>query len=300
MVNYLGGKRVSELERAKSLEATDLFLISRDYNPATPNQHSKRVSAQTLIDDVKGRLDSNMFVGSIAFRDTTEYARKNHGHDYSNIRVYARPESFVSKYSPDGRTIQIGKFRVCNEGTCDEVAILCPIQQYLASSQKPRIGELKFLAVDTLAAVDVESEGFDGWVYPDGATYTKERFPDAWSVFAADSASSTFQVPLLDRFIRPNPFAYGGVATRNVPGSSTGIPSHAHDINTDQSHLDNVTIKASVKIPSTATDSGGSTPKAIHHATRISNSNDHLKSSQYSLKVTSFNMTTSGGELQSP
>ena len=121
---FLDGKKVSQLERKNSLENTDAFLISRNYNISTDNQFSKQVSFDTLAQDIEEKLDGNIMVSSMAYRETYEYARKNHGHDYSNVRVYMRPDSFLKRFAKN--TAKIAEITTYNEGTEETFEIKIP------------------------------------------------------------------------------------------------------------------------------------------------------------------------------
>lgn len=97
----------------------------------------------------------------------------------------------------------------------------------------PRIGELKFMALGKLKSVDVMSEEFDGWVYPDGSEYSAEDFPEAWLVYRSSTESGTFRVPVLSSFFRLNPGTKKSDAIRLEAGNVTAIPAHKHNIRSD-------------------------------------------------------------------
>ena len=50
--------------------------------------------------------------------------------------------------------------------------------------------------------ININSPDFDGWVYADGSTYSKESFPYSASVFPTASDSTKFVVPILSDFIK--------------------------------------------------------------------------------------------------
>lgn len=171
---------------------------------------------------------------------TNEYSRKNHGHDYSNIRVYARSPEFMSQFATDGTVSSIVELSVTN-GTVEPIKIYCPKQQ-VSFRRRRTIGELKFLALNSLEPVDIDSPNFDGWVYPDGKEYPKNRFENAWRVFNTDPQSTTFRVPTLSTFIKPNPFPYNANSLSVVPAEAIGIPPHTHTINPSKSAIKDIKL----------------------------------------------------------
>lgn len=259
----LNGRRISELERRKTADDGDFLVISRNYNPAKEAHFSKKVSFGSFVDSINATVSANLMVSSMAFEDKDDYARKNHGHEeYSHVRVYLREED-PSKTYTDVATMAVSDA----DGKMKDYTVKAPVQNAEKLFDNPRIGELKFLAVPSLKAIDIDSENFDGWVYPDGSQFQKSRFPEAWEMFKENDSSTTFQVPNLTAFFKPNPDPTS-VGTFKTEGKTQGIPAHSHGIKKDSFSELNVKLDVSTQIPVTPVDdeTGGSV--SIHSGKR--------------------------------
>jgi hypothetical protein len=95
----LSGERISELERLPACKAGDEFLVSRHYNLSSDRLFSRRLKYETLVDEAVTNLCAALHLSSGAFVERYDYSRKNHGHDYSTVYVYARPLSAISAAS---------------------------------------------------------------------------------------------------------------------------------------------------------------------------------------------------------
>ena len=237
------GRRISELDRTRLPEEADEFLVSRNYNPKTRNEFSKKISYRSIVDDIAEDITANVRLSSMGLQETNQYARKNHGHDYSNVHAYARPRSMLSALSQIGKTELAMEITTWNDGEEKTVSVYYPVQSF---RHDHAIGEVKFLAVGKLSAIDIDSDDFDGWVYPDGSEYPKDRFPEAWKAFSTDPNSDKFRVPVLSGFFKPNPFAYSGVSYETVPGNDTGMLEHSHSVEVDAQTMKSVKVEVAV------------------------------------------------------
>jgi hypothetical protein len=288
----LNGRRISELERRKQADDGDFLVISRNYNPKKEAHFSKKVSFGSFVDSVNATVSANLMVSSMAFEDKDDYARKNHGHEeYSNVRVYLRDEDPSLTYL-DVATLTVSDA----DGEIKDYVVKSPVQSVEKLIEKPRIGELKFLAVPSLGNIDIDSENFDGWVYPDGSEFQKSRFLEAWEMFKESDSSTTFRVPNLSAFFKPNPEPTQ-VGTTRTEGKTEGIPAHTHGIRKDSFEELDVKLDVSTQIPVTPNDDETGGSNSIHSGSKQMN-NSYLTQDQYELVVGSINITSATGELQ--
>ena len=126
----LSGERVSDLERLPSCRRGDEFLISRHYNLSSDRLFSRRLTYESLVSNAVDNLCVSLHLSSAAFVERADYSRKNHGHDYSTIYVYARPLSAISATSgidvhPDIAE-PIAGLSALNEGHIKSIAMYNP------------------------------------------------------------------------------------------------------------------------------------------------------------------------------
>ena len=91
---------------------------------------------------------------------------------------------------------------------------------------------IDFLGTGTQAepySLKPNSDEFNGWVLADGKYYSKDSFPDAWNVFAADRGESYFRIPCINDFIKANANAQTYVEEQH----SSTIVDHCHEIDID-------------------------------------------------------------------
>ena len=101
---------------------------------------------------------------------------------------------------------------------------------------------IDFLGMGTQAnpySLKPNSDEFNGWVLADGKYYSKDSFPDAWNVFAADRGESYFRIPCIDDFIKANANAQTYVEEQH----SSTIADHCHkiDINSKRQETGSIT-----------------------------------------------------------
>ena len=107
--------------------------------------------------------------------------------------------------------------------------------QSIVRLMRPKIGETKLEAWKTPPAIDVNAEGFDGWVYADGRAVSRTKFPDAFTAFGTrygrGDSRTTFNIPNLTKFIKLNP---GAIKTNSAAevAFSNPIPKHTHTVTT--------------------------------------------------------------------
>lgn len=114
--------------------------------------------------------------------------------------------------------------------------------------KEPAYGTLRFMYAAS-AEVDadyISSDEFDGWIYPDGQQYTidPDQFDPSKNPFVTNDGANPFIsgnkliAPMLNRFIKANPFASMAAASDGLKrcefkevGHHTAIASHSHAIN---------------------------------------------------------------------
>ena len=87
-------------------------------------------------------------------------------------------------------------------------------------SDDPYVGELKFVTDRSRRAINVYSEDFDGWVYPDGSQYNVSDFPEAAATFGY--SGTKFRVPELTDFF------CGGTTKSEHVNATDVIGKHRH------------------------------------------------------------------------
>ena len=240
----LRGYRSQDLELQRKIDQDTLFAVHHGLS----SWHS---SYGTVSSDVKISALAMMKVGSMAFEETWEYSPSAHSHgNYTDVSVQTRYGS-----AADGSTIKVGTLSVSN--TCAEgfktgqyqiINIYCPVIQHPVP-QEPAYGTLRFMYssmdIPVINAAYIGSTNFDGWVFPDGSSYTitPSQFTKAGNPFVTyDSnpfiAGDTLRVPdLRDQFLKLNPFTYqedvSGGAKRcrfAAVASHSAVPRHSHPI----------------------------------------------------------------------
>jgi hypothetical protein len=120
----------------------------------------------------------------MAFESMDDYARIGHNHD----DIYSKFDSNGTYTPEDDRFWNLMTLHISNfteDGTCvvKTVDITAP-SVLLPKFQEEDIGTLRFIGVDNLGTnvrtygekknIDIFSEDFDGWVYPNGTTFNVE------------------------------------------------------------------------------------------------------------------------------
>lgn len=130
-----------------------------------------------------------------------------------SLSVLAKLDVTKYKLSADSRGIV---HKVIDEANSHTYELSCSKIEFPSPALfEPAVGELKFMPVEKLHElydgkmayygdkqnVDIYADDFDGWVFPNGVTFTceEEDFEKAKAVFGRSSKS--FTVPCLDTFI---------------------------------------------------------------------------------------------------
>lgn len=103
--------------------------------------------------------------------------------------------------------------------------------------KEPRVGSIKFMAVNKLDAIDYTSDSFDGWLYPDGKTsYPLTAFmlsnyiTSIPNVKTSGSGNAkTFVLPALSSFMKLSSTADSG-GMFNYVTYKNGCIDHVHEV----------------------------------------------------------------------
>lgn len=165
----------------------------------------------------------------MSYADKNDYALASHDHDklYTSELYIDYPDWLQDALmDPSSEVSVLGKVHVereTSEGSRDDQAsttynIYCPVLKFPpAPLNEPAVGELKFLPVKNLQEqygskmcrypggklnIDIFSEDFDGWVFPNGMTFTCKPGEFRNAVAAFGTSRTSFQVPKLDTFFQ--------------------------------------------------------------------------------------------------
>lgn len=199
-----------------------------------------------IYNDVIARLQ----LSSMAWESKYSYARITHRHDYSYVdaKVFYGPDS--SRSNLTSRIIQLGILDISNYNSEKTLRICVPEVVF----QKPRtyrVGEVKLVYISSdNVAQELEEKGYIetyGWVIPDGKTYQKNDYPDAYELYKSGSATQ-FNVPTLTGFFRLNPGIYTTDAMRRYSYHNSDV-QHVHQL-IQKAQLGSINISADLILSS--------------------------------------------------
>ena len=159
----------------------------------------------------------NIDIGTMALEQSADYALRDHNHDdvYSSLSAESYYPVKDAGYWHLGE-LTISSYTESGQLKSQVIDFNCPIPE-MPTFEDPDVGELRFMVQSQLTSysmkqygeqynVDIYSDTFDGWVYPNGTVFTTQTesdFGDAKDAYGIDSSS--FQVPDLRHFIKLNP-----------------------------------------------------------------------------------------------
>lgn len=176
-------------------------------------------------------------IGSMAFESRDDYAKVVHDHDdiYSRLDIgwhavlpvsasYKLMTVHLSNFLEDGTVVDntfdiVGPSAIIEYDTAEDIGTL-------RFTGVPKLDSGKIVKYGTKYNIDIMDPDFDGWVYPNGTTFsvTPGEFRDACEVYGDDDS---FTVPNLESFIKANP----GTMTEQAMSFrrfSNGLPKHSH------------------------------------------------------------------------
>ena len=159
----------------------------------------------------------NIDIGTMALEQSADYAFRTHNHDdiYSSLSAESRYPAKSDEYWHLG-TLVISSYTEQGSLKIQTIEFNCPIPS-MPTFKDPDIGELRFVArnqfmpysmkqYDNEYNVDIYSESFDGWVYPNGTVFVTSAdfdFTQAKDIYGV--SENSFQVPDLRHFVKLNP-----------------------------------------------------------------------------------------------
>ena len=223
----LSGCPISEEFAVGQLRGDDSFLISQPTTPENQSEfyQSRRVSYDTVRDDIYGTIFGNLGLGSMATESSSDYAPSTHEHygRYSVVSVEQFYHRNPNVDESDDVVVVLGHIVV--DGTSYDICV--PRADSGANSTK--IGTLRFVANPNMPQIDESSDDFDGWTYPDGRTLRKAEFPDAYSVFGGTygETADRFGLPVISDFIELNAFRQPDDSMERRP-YNLAVGQHVH------------------------------------------------------------------------
>jgi len=240
---------ISKLGCAADLNPGDEFALFRISSGAAS---SFKLPYGRLVQQAVSDISARFGLSSMAFRDTWEYARFDHQHGYSNVACYPVYDSAAADQS-----IRLMSFDITDMHEKNHIDVCMP-RFDPPPDPEPDIGDVRFLATNSLTAKygdthvnyvhilpdgstqvesrdrfnvnlqiteSIENGTFDGWVFPDGQSYFKAQgkydFTEAYTKFGG--RDGVFNVPLMNNFIKANPGAYHSGDALRAEAGQTGL-----------------------------------------------------------------------------
>lgn len=211
-------------------ESTDALLISEHsiYNYSSFN--SKYVGMKLFLDTMFDEVYKLVDFRSMAYENSAIYAPSDHNHG----NMYTKISSIVYDFTPlkyqRNDLLSVGNFVIDGKWQTVYAPLSCSqtiidIPERLAH---PNIGQIKMVYKPRLDQINIESESFDGWLYPDGSIYNKDNFENGDKLLSLFPYSPTqFKMPIINQFIK---FSN---QTGNITSETgrTVIAPHNHKIN---------------------------------------------------------------------
>ena len=240
-------RKLSQLERTQHLSKDDLIVIEQE-------DASYKLTYAQLLSIVAGKMKPQF--GTAAFCEASQFAKFAHGHDYSDF-------DFFSSYDPRSEDVEkIGDFKIMKYTPGEDRHISSTVTMYqslafdydIDDEAKKYINSVKsagdilllsfnnptctfkdyLMACRNVSAftstnIDISDTNFDGYVLPNGDTFTcgADEFKDACKAFAGDPYATSFTVPdLHQQFVKLSDKP-SDVTFQPVEGH-TAMPSHRH------------------------------------------------------------------------
>lgn len=260
----ISGTSIKEISAERRIDGVNEYLLGGDYflisqqalTGVSPDREYQMRDGVTLTNEYMSKnmtysqLSGQMFklckdnfgFKSMAYESEENYSLAGHVHNYSAVSVWPNAE-----YQPNRDGSNLSVLSAVVEFVIDSkrTTLYAP-KVNVYESPKPAIGQLKFLLKTPPSLPNTDafygSSSFTGWVYPDGRSVTKTRFPDAFDAFGYSYGGSgeNFNIPSLTDFISLNSKNMGFNCAPKVPEVKS-LPSHRHDIS-------NPNISGSVKL----------------------------------------------------
>ena len=207
------------------------------------------------------QLDQVMQLGTMSQHDLEEYSKFAHGHDYTDFYFFPSygPQSNNSEYKDASKCQVYGRFDITKYLPGEDAKHTYSISacgpefvEHINNGvyQSRRVGDIQLLAIDCTFEkyltdcrkyqliesngrknVDINHASFDGYVIPNGMTYTcaADQFKDACRAYSSSHSenATSFTVPDLAGFFKGNPATQTSNAMQRIPFQN-GLAEHNH------------------------------------------------------------------------
>lgn len=195
----------------------DLLVVSVPDIYTNKIYNSRFIKSGNLLSNLLDELIDYCGFGTMLHEESDDYSLSNHNHisDYNRLSII-----YSGQYETcdDYQMINIGNYRIDGQIS----SIYFKKQKLIIPDYAlPEIGDLKFVGLKTLKSIDINASDFDGWVYPDGREFDKEKWKQAYEKFKDN------HVPILTDFIKPSVTIS---EIENVPEKKV-LKSHSHTLN---------------------------------------------------------------------
>ena len=207
-MDTLIGKRISELAKADEISADTRFLVTRFDQIAKEIVESYGLKYSALSNQIFNDVKNMLHLSSMAYESKYAYAKITHLHDYDYVdaEVFYGPDS-DRKYL-NHKMIDLGTIEISNYNSVKSLHICVPYIKF-EPPKNYRIGELKLVYISSdNVDYELEQKGYTptyGWVIPDGRTYSKEDYPEAYEFYKDGTSDTSFTIPEITGFFRLNP-----------------------------------------------------------------------------------------------
>lgn len=218
------GFSISDLPLDDEVLSGSLLFASTAPNQPSVNAAYYQLSSQ-MLSNIADQLKENGYLKPMAYQSRNNFSLAEHDHDKLYTADFdMQPSEWINSIAQENEMLVLGRISATtydeHDGTLvehtEEYELSCPKIEFPPPKlNEPAIGELKFIPTSMLAKlaeekimyygskanIDIYADDFDGWVFPNGTTFTHEAndFPRANEIYG--KSSTTFTVPLLDQFI---------------------------------------------------------------------------------------------------
>ena len=222
------------------------FLLNEEGKDFLSGEMSSfAIEYHDLCSQTVEKVKKGLNLGSMAFEDKNDYSLVDHVHDdvYDRFDIGGALSDETQKYW-NIMTVKVSNWTEDGKMTVKTVDINVPAVD-LSNVNVFEIGTLKFFGLPEfddsnirqygdIPNVDIDSEDFDGWVFPNGAVFTVDegRFSEASEIYAVEpqeTGKKSFKVPDFRNFLKMNPGTERENSTRFVKFNN-GLPPHSHEI----------------------------------------------------------------------
>lgn len=206
-------------------KADSLMLASTE---SYEGQKSIAISVKDIAEQINEEIYSILNVGSMAYEDACNYAKRDHDHDIYTSADYFQTgtgdhlESFLTLAHNSKRQV----LSVNVDKSADDKI---PKIEATISAAQPKLGEIRHLALQSFSIPSYDSTEFFGWVLANGATYRIADFKlsgDIPNVFSTSGAN--FTVPNLNNFCKINVAL--NASSYDVTNAEVHVKSHGHGV----------------------------------------------------------------------